>query len=83
MDKAWVDTDKARIDPPAWNFGAPPQLLISISGPQVYDFTPLDDMTPVEAAWIGIIVGTSFRTVDLPQNHPRWDIIKRHFTAVA
>jgi hypothetical protein len=90
MDSKWVsgvesnlitgNPDQARIDPTSGN------AFIGETVPafrfllQRYEFTPLEDMTPLEAAWIGIVVGTSARVVDLPQNHPQWDIIQRHFT---
>jgi hypothetical protein len=43
-------------------------------------FEPKDDMTPVEAAWIAVIMAQYARTGVGPEYFSGWDIIKRHFT---
>ena len=45
-------------------------------------FDPKDGMTPIEAAWIAVIMAQSVRLGVSPDNFSGWDIIKRHFTEV-
>ena len=51
--------------------------------PKQYDFVPLDDMTPVEAAWIAhlfVFVGNKWGiSADI---HFKWELVKRHFVEV-
>ncbi len=50
--------------------------------PKQYNFVPLDDMTPVEAAWIAHLFACSVGQHYYPDSHPQWEAIKRHFVEV-
>lgn len=56
---------------------------ITIQRPKRYDFTPQDDITPLESAWCGHL----FACMASPgyismRGHQQWQLIKRHFTEV-
>lgn len=46
--------------------------------PKRYDFTPQDDITPLEAVWCAHF----FTWRSYTPQHPQWALIERHFTEV-
>jgi len=55
--------------------------LYVTSWPQIYAFTPQDDITPLEAAHIGAALASvgSTRWAGFT-DYPQWNLIERHFT---
>lgn len=51
--------------------------------PVAYDFTPQEDMTPLESSWCGHFFAWRLAPgLSNPPQYPQWELIKRHFTEV-
>ncbi len=54
----------------------PGVVILASSSFKRYDFTPQDDITPLESVWCAHF----FTWRSYAPQHPQWDLIKRHFT---
>lgn len=56
----------------------PNRTIDIVAASKRYDFTPQDDITPLEAVWIAHF----FAWRAYAPEHPQWQLIKRHFTEI-
>ena len=55
---------------------------IEFKQPKCYDFTPQDDITPLELAWLTHYWAWASINYFSGFEHPQWQLIGRHFTEV-
>ena len=56
----------------------PGRTIDIVAASKRYDFTPQDDITPLEAVWVAHFL--AWRSY--APEHPQWALISRHFTEV-